>query len=72
MKLADKYNSNAIILSNLFYILPNLLCKGLREIRIIKNTDSIKFHISGTFKKGFLLQRGKPQMGEQLSVYAVV
>ena len=47
MKLADEFNFNSIFLSNLLCILPNLLCKGMGEIMIIKNTDSIKYDISG-------------------------
>ena len=47
MEFADELNFNPVFRSNPFRILPNLLCKGLREIRIIKNADVVGFHICG-------------------------
>ena len=41
MKFSDELDFNSVVTGNLFRIFPDLLCKGLGETGIVKNTEII-------------------------------
>ena len=47
MEFTDELNFNSVFRGNLLRILPDLFCKGLGEIGIIKNADAVALHICG-------------------------
>ena len=47
MEFPDEFNFNPVLLRNFFSILTDLFCKGLGKTGVIKNPDTIEFHIGG-------------------------
>lgn len=47
MEFPDEFNFNPVLLRNFFSILTDLFGKGMGETGVIKNADTIEFHIGG-------------------------
>ena len=47
MEFPDEFNFNPVFQRNFFSILTDLFCKGLGKTGVIKNPDTIEFHIGG-------------------------